>query len=78
MDKFFEALRKNPDAVALAVLCLMLGVGRGGQFPALANGRVRVQWDCVKPGDAVDTLRARIQALLPDPPELSSLPDFRR
>ncbi len=28
MDRLFEALRRNPDAIAIAVLCLVLGVGR--------------------------------------------------
>lgn len=81
MDRLFEALRRNPDAVALAVLCLMLGVGRQtlkcGPLSAFENGRVRIQWDCAKPaGDALDKLRVRIQGLLPDLPEAPSLPDF--
>jgi hypothetical protein len=30
MDRLFEALRRNPDAVAIAVLCLLLGNSGGG------------------------------------------------
>jgi hypothetical protein len=83
MDRLFEALRRNPDVVALAVLCLMLGIGRQtltcGRLSPFENGRVRIQWDCAKPStDALDNLRAQIQDLLPDPPEVPSLPDFDR
>jgi hypothetical protein len=31
MDRLLEALRRNPDAVAIAVLCLTLGIG--GHLP---------------------------------------------
>lgn len=83
MDRLFEALRRNPDAVALAVLCLMLGVGRqspiSGRLSAFDSGRVRIQWDCVKPPvDALDNLRVRMQDLLPDLPEIPALPDLDR
>jgi hypothetical protein len=28
MDRLRESLRKNPDVIAIAVLCLVLGLGR--------------------------------------------------
>ena len=64
MDRLFEALRRNPDAVALAVLCLVLGLGRqnvvSASLSAFDSGRVRIQWDCVKPPvTALDDLRRR-------------------
>jgi hypothetical protein len=82
MDRLFEALRRNPDAVALAVLCLVLGLGRqnvvSASLSAFDSGRVRIQWDCVKPPvTALDDLRVRIQNLLPDPPAIQ-LPDLSR
>jgi hypothetical protein len=82
MDRLFEALRRNPDAVALAVLCLMLGVGRqnvvSASLSAFDSGRVRIQWDCVKPPvTALEDLRVRMQNLLPDPPAIQ-LPDLNR
>ncbi len=35
MDRLLDAARRNPDAIAIAVLCLVLGFGR--QAPALGS-----------------------------------------
>jgi hypothetical protein len=45
MDRLIEALRRNPDAVAIAVLCLTFGIGR--HLPRASefhNTRPAIHW----------------------------------
>ncbi len=81
--KLFQALRRNPDVIALAVLCVVLGVGRQAMTarPALtlSNHTLGIHWACVKPAtDALDSARTRLQKLVCDLPATLRLPDFLR
>jgi len=83
MAKLFQALRRNPDALALAVLCVVLGVG--GQavaarpVSAFSNHTLGMQWGCIKPAtDALDTLRDRLRHLACGVPGAFHLPNFQR
>ncbi|MGE5647752.1 MAG: hypothetical protein ACM336_18405 [Acidobacteriota bacterium] len=48
MEKLLNALRRNPDVVAIAVLCLTLGIGRHVQCARVAwshpGAPVRIHW----------------------------------
>jgi len=65
MDKLLESARRNPDAIAIAVLCLVLGIGRqsplsgGAAYEAIAPVGVHRIW-VETVGNAVDTIRARL------------------
>ena len=83
MSKLLDALRRNPDAIALAVLCVVLGAGR--QLVAarptlmLSNTTLGLHWVCVKPAtEAMDNLRARIRHLGCGALESLRLPDLHR
>ncbi len=79
MDRLLEALRRNPDAVAIGVLCLMLGLGRH-MAPARAavfhnTARTGIHW--IWTPDAQD---GRVTAMgsewhqrLPEPPALPEI-----
>lgn len=85
MKRVLEALRHNPDAAALAVLCLVLGIGRQNMsahsMTAFSETTLGIHWGCPKPAaDVLDTLGARLRALidsateaLPAPPALPPL-----
>ena len=83
MSKLLDALRRNPDAIALVVLCVVLGAGR--QVVAarptlmLSNTTLGLHWVCVKPAtEAMDNLRARIRHLGCGVLESLRLPDLHR
>jgi hypothetical protein len=82
MAKLLQAFRRNPDALALAVLCVVLGVGRQAvaarPVSAFSNNTLGIQWGCVKPAtDALDTLRDKLRHLTCAAPEAFHLPDFQ-
>jgi hypothetical protein len=78
MDKLLEALRRNPDAIAIAVLCLTLGVGRCRvQARAAAFHRTApsgIHWIWNPDGDAPD-VHTQWNGCLP---ALPSLPEIGR
>lgn len=83
MSKLLDALRRNPDAIALAVLCVVLGAGRQvvEAKPALmlSNTTLGLHWVCVKPAtEAFDNLRARVRHLGCGALESLHLPDLHR
>jgi hypothetical protein len=83
MSKLLDALRRNPDAIALAVLCVVLGAGRqvAAARPTLmlSNTTLGLHWVCVKPAtEAMDNLRARIRHLGCGALESLRLPDLHR
>jgi hypothetical protein len=62
MDRLLEILRRNPDAIAIAVLCLVLGLGRqtpppwsGTAFRALDP--VGIHQILLEVEDAADSIR---------------------
>ncbi len=83
MRKLLRVLRRNPDAIALAALCVVLGVGRQAiaarPMAALSNHTLGLHWVCVKPAeDALDNLHSKIQHLACRGSELLRLPDLQR
>ena len=83
MAKLLQAIGRNPDGIALAVLCVVLGAGRqavvAGPMSALSNGTLGIHWVCVKPAaDALDNLRAKIRHLGCGALESLQLPEFNR
>ncbi len=83
MTKLLAALRRNPDVIALAVLCVVLGAGRQvvAARPAslLSNATLGLHWVCVKPAtEALDDLRARVRHLGCGALESLHLPDLHR
>ncbi len=83
MDRLLEMLRRNPDAIAIAALCLLFGFGRstaaahGTMFER--SGRVGVYriWERSAEG-ASCALRSQLNDCLEDLPELFSFPEFER
>lgn len=81
MDRLLEALRRNPDAVAIAVLCLTLGLGRHMALARAAvfhnTARTGIHWLCTP--NARD---GRVTAIGPEwnprLPEPRALPDISR
>lgn len=77
MDRLLEALRRNPDAVAIAVLCLVLGVGRCQVATRAAafqhNTPVGLHW--IWNSDSADKPDVRFQwnGCLPELPRLPEL-----
>ena len=83
MSKLLGALRRNPDAIALAVLCVVLGAGRQvvAARPAsmLSNTTLGLHWVCVKPAtEAIDNLGVRLRHLGCGVIESIHLPDLHR
>jgi hypothetical protein len=83
MSKLLDALRRNPDAIALAVLCVVLGAGRqvavAKPTSLLSNTTLGLHWVCVKPAtEAFDNLRARVRHLSCGVLESIHLPDLHR
>lgn len=83
MAKLLQAIRRNPDVIALAVLCVVLGAGRqvvvARPMSAFSNTTLGLHWVCVKPAaDALDNLRARLRHLGCGALESLHLPDFNR
>jgi len=66
MTKLLQAMRRNPDATALAVLCVTLGVGgpglRAHSLSAFSRRPLGIHWVSMKPAtDALDSLRTRLR-----------------
>jgi hypothetical protein len=84
MERLLEALRRNPDAVAIAVLCLTLGIGRHIQCMRAAVSHraaptgIHWIWTPDAQDDRLDTTGPRWNPCLPDPPEPPALPAFSR
>ncbi len=83
MTKLLQAVRRNPDAIALAVLCVVLGAGRQAvvarPMSALSGTALEIHWICVKPAvDALDNLRTRLRHLGCGALEVVHLPQFNR
>ena len=83
MTKLLQALRRNPDAIALAVLCVVLGAGRqvvaAQPMSALSNTSLGLHWVCVRPAiDALEGFRAKIRHLGCGVLESLRLPDLHR
>jgi hypothetical protein len=83
MMKLIRALRRNPDAIAVAALCVVLGIGRQAvvaqPMSAFSSKTLGIHWICVKPAaEALDDLRTRLRHLACSAPEALHLPDFRR
>jgi hypothetical protein len=83
MSKLLGALRRNPDAIALAVLCVVLGAGRQAVAAKptlmLSNTTLGLHWVCVKPAtEALDNLRARVRHLGCGVLESIHLPNLHR
>jgi hypothetical protein len=83
MTRLLLALRRNPDAIALAVLCVVLGAGRqvavARPMSALSNATLGLHWVCVKPAtDALDDVRARLRHLGCGALESLHLPELHR
>ena len=76
MDRLLEALRRNPDAVAIAVLCLMLGVGRCRMEARAAafhrSAPVGIHWIWNSDADAPD-VRVQWNGCLPELPRLPEI-----
>jgi hypothetical protein len=83
MSKLLGALRRNPDAIALAVLCVVLGAGRQAvaarPTSLLSNTSLGLHWVCVRPAtEALDNLRAKVRHLGCGALESLHLPDLHR
>jgi hypothetical protein len=83
MAKLLQALKRNPDAIALAALSIVLGVGRQAivarPMAAFSDKALGIHWVCVKPAtDALDCLRARLCHLAFDASATFRLPDLHR
>ena len=83
MTKLLDALRRNPDAIALAVLCVVLGAGRqvvaARPMSLLSNTTLGLHWVCVKPAtEAIDNLGVRLRHLGCGALESLHLPDLHR
>ena len=84
MTKLIQALRRNPDAIALAVLSVVLGAGRQAlathPISAFSNAPLGIHWVCVKPAaEALDCLRTRLRHLGCDlAAQTDFLPEFHR
>jgi hypothetical protein len=76
MDRLLEALRRNPDAVAITVLCLMLGVGRCridarvAAFHRTVPAGIHWIWN---PGDHASDVRMHWNGCLPELPRLPEI-----
>jgi hypothetical protein len=82
MTKLIEAFRRNPDAIALAVVAVLLGIGRQAVVArpsAFCNPTQGVHWVSLQAiEDAVDNLRTELRDLTANVPAGLRLPDFRR
>jgi len=83
MAKLLQAIRRNPDAIALAVLSVLLGAGRQAivarPMSALSHPALGIHWVCVKPAaEALDNLRGKLRHLACSVPESCHLPEFNR
>jgi hypothetical protein len=83
MTKLLQAFGRNPDAVALVVLSVVLGVGRqacvAGPRLAISNRALGIHWVSIKPAtEALDSLRTRLRELGCEAASQIHLPDFRR
>jgi hypothetical protein len=82
MTRLLQALRRNPDAIALAVLCVLLGAGRqviaARTVSALSNTTLGLHWICAKPAEALDDLRVKVRHLGCGALESLRLPDLHR
>jgi hypothetical protein len=83
MQRVLDALRRNPDAAALAVLCLLLGVGRQAvtahPLSTFDDTALRIHWTCAKPAsDILDNVRSRLLSLVDGASEALSAPALRR
>jgi hypothetical protein len=79
MDRLLEALRRNPDAVAIAVLCLTLGLGRHMASASAAvfhkTARTGIHWICTPNAQdgRVTAIGSEWNPRLPEPPVLPNI-----
>ncbi len=83
MTRLIQALRRNPDAIALAAVCVVLGVGRQAvaarPMSAFSSARLGIHWACVKPAtDAFENLRVRLRNMACELPESPHFPDLHQ
>jgi hypothetical protein len=81
MTKLLQAFRWNPDAIALVVLAVMLGIGRQtvvARPGAFCDATLGIRRLSVQPiADALNDLCTRLRNLAADAPDILRLPDLR-